>query len=55
MGVKIGIWNIVLVFWGERGARGATASTYSNEAALSLRSRRSGTKFANPASCGFAH
>ncbi len=31
----------------------ATARKYSSEAALSLRSRRSGTKFANP--CGFAH
>ena len=28
---------------------GAPARTYSNEAALSLRSRRSGTKFTNPA------
>ncbi len=33
----------------------AAAREYSNEAALSLRSRRSGTKFANPASCGFAY
>ncbi len=31
----------------------AAARKYSSEAALSLRSRRSGTKFANP--CGFAH
>ena len=31
----------------------APARKYLGEAALSLRSRRSGTKFANP--CGFAH
>jgi hypothetical protein len=31
------------------------ARDYSNETALSLRSRRSGTKFANPTTCGFAH
>ena len=35
--------------------RFAQGSTYFNETALSLRSRRSGTKFANPASCGFAY
>ncbi len=39
---------------GERGFRvSARARYYSNEAALSLRSRRSGTKFANP--YGFAY
>ncbi len=38
---------------GEKGD--AAARKYSSEAALSLRSRRSGTKFANPASCGFAY
>ncbi len=35
--------------------RVATARKYLGEAALSLRSRRSGTKFTNPASCGFVH
>ena len=35
--------------------RFAEAKPYSNEAALSLRVRLRGTKFANPASCGFAY
>ncbi len=33
-----------------KSKKDAKARKYSNEAALSLRSRRSGTKFANPAS-----
>ncbi len=41
----------------KRGCRFVSAPErhYSNEAALSLRVRLRGTKFANPASCGFAH
>ena len=40
--------------WGsEKGD--AAARKYSSEAALSLRVRLRGTKFANPASCGFAY
>ena len=44
--------NIVIVSSGYLGIyqRFAIARKYSNEATLSLRSRRSGTKFANPAS-----
>ncbi len=41
------------ISWG--GWVSAKGRNHSNEAALSLRSRRNGTKFANPASCGFAY
>ncbi len=45
------VWGV----WGLLCERGRFSKERSNEAALSLRSRRNGTKFANPASCGFAY
>ncbi len=41
-----------LVFVSHKNQRFATAKKYSNEDALSLRSRRSGTKFAAPLLAG---